>query len=560
MDTNGVTSINAGPGIAVNSLTVNDSTIVSASLAVSDTAATGARNFTVTNAGPGGGTSASQIFTINNPVPSISSVFPTGGARLQAVQVAVKGSNFIRAVTSAGLGTYITVDSSTVYRSDSLVAYIRIGGTAAIGSRNVTVTNAGPGGGTATLTNGFTVFGSVVGVPALVNLGNVKLGQFKDSTIAVMNAGNDTLKISNTTSINNVFSIRPIAATIPPSLSSYDTIRFTPTAIGPSAGNILIYSNSTSSPDTIKISAYAFGTPVFQIDKTTLQFDTVKIGAFRDSTLAITNTGNDTLKISNITISNGAFSARPLMRNLPPSGSFADTIRFSPTVIGDVSGNILIFSNVSTSPDTVKVSGYGSGFPKLQTKSAIVFGDVKVGTYRDTTVLLTNAGNDTLRIVSITSTENYFTSWPTAMIIAPGRDSVDSIRFTPDSSGARSGFIVIVSNDPTSPDTIMVSGNGTTTGVRRYGSDIPKSFALLQNFPNPFNPSTTISFDLPERSHVTLLIYDAIGREVQTLADEEEPAGAYRITFDASALPSGVYFYRITAGHFVQTKKLMLVK
>ena len=89
---------------------------------------------------------------------------------------------------------------------------------------------------------------------------------------------------------------------------------------------------------------------------------------------------------------------------------------------------------------------------------------------------------------------------------------------------------------------------------------IPKEYALYQNYPNPFNPSTTISYDIPKRCHVLISIYDVLGREVRTLVNKEEPAGSHQVTFDASSLPSGVYFYRFIAGSFVATKKLLLSK
>ncbi|MEK9138198.1 MAG: T9SS type A sorting domain-containing protein, partial [Bacteroidota bacterium] len=84
--------------------------------------------------------------------------------------------------------------------------------------------------------------------------------------------------------------------------------------------------------------------------------------------------------------------------------------------------------------------------------------------------------------------------------------------------------------------------------------------ALLQNYPNPFNPSTTMRYDLPEQSHVALKIYDLLGREVGILVDEVEGAGSKSVQFDASRLASGVYFYRLSAAAFVQTKKLILVR
>lgn len=83
---------------------------------------------------------------------------------------------------------------------------------------------------------------------------------------------------------------------------------------------------------------------------------------------------------------------------------------------------------------------------------------------------------------------------------------------------------------------------------------------LQQNFPNPFNPSTIISYDIPKRSHVKLVIYDIFGRQVEELVDSEKTPGRYQVTFDASGLPSGVYYYRLEAGSFTETKKLILLR
>jgi C1A family cysteine protease len=89
---------------------------------------------------------------------------------------------------------------------------------------------------------------------------------------------------------------------------------------------------------------------------------------------------------------------------------------------------------------------------------------------------------------------------------------------------------------------------------------IPKEYKLSQNYPNPFNPITTIQYQIPQKNHVTLKVFDVLGREVVTLVSEQKPAGAYTIQFDGSGLTSGVYFYRLQAGAYVNTKKFLLLK
>jgi hypothetical protein len=99
-----------------------------------------------------------------------------------------------------------------------------------------------------------------------------------------------------------------------------------------------------------------------------------------------------------------------------------------------------------------------------------------------------------------------------------------------------------------------------TTSVEQVSGAIPREYELCQNFPNPFNPTTTISFSLPSKSFVSLNVFDLLGREVTTIIFEEMPAGNYSHQWNAANMSSGIYFYRLQAGSFTETKKLVLIK
>jgi hypothetical protein len=98
-----------------------------------------------------------------------------------------------------------------------------------------------------------------------------------------------------------------------------------------------------------------------------------------------------------------------------------------------------------------------------------------------------------------------------------------------------------------------------TEGVGREEA-LPVRYALEQNYPNPFNPSTTIRYSLPHKSQVLLAVYNTLGQQVVTLVRGQQEAGSYEVKFDGSNLASGVYFYRLQSGGFLEAKKLVIAK
>jgi hypothetical protein len=98
------------------------------------------------------------------------------------------------------------------------------------------------------------------------------------------------------------------------------------------------------------------------------------------------------------------------------------------------------------------------------------------------------------------------------------------------------------------------------TSVDPATSELPRGFLLQQNYPNPFNPTTVVSYQLPVVSDVKLIVYDLLGRELAVLVKERKAPGSYEVKLDGSNLASGVYFYRLKAGTFVQTRKILLLR
>jgi len=133
-------------------------------------------------------------------------------------------------------------------------------------------------------------------------------------------------------------------------------------------------------------------------------------------------------------------------------------------------------------------------------------------------------------------------------------------------------YVVRALSFRTSPDSTLYAGVAGTLGMGVYeytyipvgisgnNGNIPKEFALHQNFPNPFNPATFIRYDIPKHAFVRLDVFDASGRVVNTLVNESKSPGSYEVVFDASSLSSGVYFYKITAGDFTSTMKMIVLK
>jgi len=109
-------------------------------------------------------------------------------------------------------------------------------------------------------------------------------------------------------------------------------------------------------------------------------------------------------------------------------------------------------------------------------------------------------------------------------------------------------------------DIVIKPDPAVNIGPEELMKRIPKTYNLSQNYPNPFNPTTTINYELPITNYVDLSIYNLLGQKVVTLINERQKPGSYQVEWDANGFPSGIYYYRLTSGEFVDTKKLVLLR
>ncbi len=172
---NGTTSVSFGPGVTVNSVVVNSQTSLTANVTIAADAVIAARSVVVTNAAPGGGSATlSFVFNVQNAAPTLTSVSPSSATRSQTLNVTIAGTGFYSGVTMMSLGSGITINSTTVNSLTQMTLGISVAADAAMGPRDVVVTNPAPGGGSATLAGSFTVANPA---PAITSVTPVSAGR-----------------------------------------------------------------------------------------------------------------------------------------------------------------------------------------------------------------------------------------------------------------------------------------------------------------------------------------------------------------------------------------------
>lgn len=308
---------------------------------------------------------------------------------------------------------------------------------------------------------------------------------------------------------------------------------------------------------------------VLTLTPSTYRKDTVAVGDSSVQKFHLKNASSGDLSYQNVSTKTAQFTIVGSASGTVKSNDSAFfSIVFKPAAFTEYLDTMTVTSASGTKK--YPLSGF-SPFPVLSSSVlSMDFGIVFKDSTSKKTIIMKNTSISKLRIDSVKTRTKQFTinALGSPVFLTKKDSSVLTLSFKPDSIRTFIDTLFVYSNQQNGIISIALTGKGNSVTSVLLSSDIiPKQFELLQNYPNPFNPSTVINFHLPAgqaglptNSHVTLKVYDALGREVATLVNEMKESGSYSTTFDASKLSSGIYFAKLQSGDKVQLKKMMLIK
>jgi photosystem II stability/assembly factor-like uncharacterized protein len=388
------------------------------------------------------------------------------------------------------------------------------------------------------------------------------LGVTSERVVIIKNPGSGTLHLA--ASCANPHSDLILDQEYVPAHSNTQLhIRYFYTAIMLDTARIVLSSNAASSPDIITMVVNAGGGTQVSFDPGSLYISDNDMGVLGNPKyypVTITNTSSMPLVIDSVTSDNRSFSCLHRVKMLAAGTSGADTIVFNAQDIRQQTGHLFFYSNSITSPDAYSVRGYAIGAVPIFEPDRIHFVFHTVGVPLEQTVRVRNEGTLDMTSGRLVPASPGLEVFPQTLALYVDQSYPVRVRFTPANSDSQGGMIFIY-NHPVPPETLFVSATPwDVNGEHDSTFTKPQSFSLAQNFPNPFNSSTTIRFALPSPARVILKVFDILGQDVATITDEHLGQGTYERNFDASGLASGVYVYKLMAGSFVQSHKMLLMK
>lgn len=293
-----------------------------------------------------------------------------------------------------------------------------------------------------------------------------------------------------------------------------------------------------------------------------LDFDTTQINVPVTLTTSVMNGGAQPLAVTSIAAT-GPFTVTPnTPQTIPPQSSLELTVVYDAQTLGEQTGTLTVTHNGPGGALQCPLVGMTvTSYLQWVNGTYVDFGEVPVNTTDSSAVVIRAQGNIPTGILNITMSDPFSIVIGLPVLLNPTQTLILRPRVTPGQLGVVDGMMIITHTAPSSPDTVFLHATGTPNlGVPTTPADLPTAYRLEQSYPNPFNPTTTIAFDLPRAANVKLEVYDITGRLVQELVNGELAAGHHAAQFDGAVLPSGMYLYRLTTPEFSDLGKMLLLK
>ncbi|MCB9357792.1 MAG: choice-of-anchor D domain-containing protein [Calditrichaeota bacterium] len=291
-----------------------------------------------------------------------------------------------------------------------------------------------------------------------------------------------------------------------------------------------------------------------------LDFGVVPINEVATRSVTLHSTGDSVVTVTDILLPDQITSNVQLPHAILPGDSFVMMFGFRPEVLRHYADTVRVMSDAQNSILEIRYVG-SPPFPECTPglRRVDLFW-VNVGQERRRPLAINNTGTATLNILPLEEPAPFYLDSLGPFTIEPDSTALLWITFRPDTAGEYEVDMLIFSDDPGSPDTVTFVGRGLGGQAADDRAELPREFRLYPAFPNPFNPSTTIAFDLPSTASVSLRLFDVTGRLVRTLADGTLAAGQHRVLLDAHDLATGLYFAALETGEYHSVQKLLLVK
>lgn len=389
--------------------------------------------------------------------------------------------------------------------------------------------------------------------PLSIDFGTTIVGESLTEPITINNLGNAPLHVTDITSSNSVFTVDITSFDIPPGGSQVVEVTFLPDEEDDFEGYLEIENNdANNSIVEVELSGIGINTaPLITVDPDEFEFDDTNVGEYSTEMVEISNIGNETLIISDISSINSVFSVDATSFTIEPGLSEELNITFTPNEGGLFEGIIEIESNDSqNNPMEVVVSGLGLAYPTIEVEPLeILFDTTDINTGLSVeTFQVTNSGIATLNVTNISSSNEAYSVDPISFDLEPEESQIVEVSFDPDQIGWFYANINIENNDPEN-ETVEVSVSGVGAILTMVSeNDIDKDVVV---YPNP----ATEVIHIENVQGKEIFIYDFMGKlQLTEVADE------HTMKLNVSTLIQGTYLIKIVDNNSVIIKKLMISK